>query len=109
MNKLRKSFEISDVGDDARRQFIDAQSAFVAWEDARKAAMEVRGGMYWKSQTGIDYLIRTSPQNTQKSLGPRSVENEAIYEKFIARKAQAEERVTTTFRNSCPATPEHDR
>ena len=93
MENLRKSLEISNVSDDARRQFIDAQSTFVAWEAARKVAKEVRGGMYWKSQAGTDYLIRTSPQNAQKSLGPRSAENEAIYEKFTARKALAEGRV----------------
>ena len=94
MENIRNTSGLAEIGEDARRQYIDAQATFTAWESANKAAAEVRGGMYWKPQAGTDYLIRTSPRNTQKSLGPRSAENEAIHEKFIARKAQAEERVT---------------
>lgn len=94
MENIRNTSGLAEIGGDARRQYIDAQATFVAWESAGKAAAEVRGGMYWKLQAGTEYLIRTSPRNTQKSLGPRSAENEAIHEKFIARKAQAEERVT---------------
>ena len=94
MENIRNTSGLVEIGEDARRQYIDAQATFTAWESANKAAAEVRGGMYWKPQAGTDYLIRTSPRNTQKSLGPRSAENEAIHEKFIARKAQAEERVT---------------
>lgn len=82
-----------DIGTDARRQFIDAQSVFSAWEEASDSADDVRGGMYWKRQGKTDYLIRTSPTNTQKSLGPRSDETEAIYEKFVARKTKVEARV----------------
>lgn len=93
MDNVRNISGLTEIGEDARRQYIDAQATFTAWESASKAAAEVRGGMYWKSQGGTEYLIRTSSRNTQKSLGPRSVENETIHEKFIARKAQAEERV----------------
>jgi len=49
--------------------------------------------MYWKTQGKTDYLIRTSPENTQKSLGARSTETEAIYQKFIERKTQQETQV----------------
>jgi len=93
MEKLPKKYLWLDIGDDARRQFIDAQSVFTAWEAARKSAGEVRGGMYWKRQGNADYLIRTSPKNSQKSLGPRSAETEHIYEKFKARKDQVEQRL----------------
>lgn len=83
----------TEISEDARRQYIDANSVFTAWEAARKAAAEVRGGMFWKSQDGKDYLIRTSTTNAQKSLGPRSEQTTEIYEKFKARKEQAEQRL----------------
>lgn len=98
MKNLRKRYHWIDIGEDARRQFIDAQAVFTAWEDAGKNAAKVRGGMYWKRQGEMEYLIRTSPKNTQKSLGPRSDEKVSIYEKFIARKEQAEKRLSDLTR-----------
>ncbi len=53
----------------------------------------MRGGMYWKSQSGRDYLIRTSVNNTQKSLGVRSEQTEETYRRFIDRKSATEERL----------------
>ncbi len=94
MEKTRKKHHWIDIGEDARRQYIDAHAVFTAWEDARKRAVEVRGGMYWKRQGETEYLIRTSPQNTQKSLGPRSDKTAQIYEKFIARKEEVERRLS---------------
>ncbi len=93
MKIIREHYFWLDIGEDAQRQYIDAQSVFTAWEDARKSASEVRGGMYWQNKNGTDYLIRTSVNNSQKSLGPRSSQNEAIYTKFIERKEQIEKRV----------------
>jgi hypothetical protein len=87
-----KTLELMDVDDGAKRQYIDSKSTFQAWEAAVKAAREVRGGMYWKPSGRTEYLIRTSPTNTQKSLGPRSPETESIYTAFIARKMAAEQR-----------------
>lgn len=69
-----------EINEDAARQYIDARSAFTAYEEARREAAELRGGMYWKSQGQSDYLIRTSISNSQKSLGPRSAKTEAIYQ-----------------------------
>lgn len=83
----------TEIAEDARRQFIDANSTFTAWESARKAAAEVRGGMIWRQQDGKDYLIRTSPTGSQKSLGPRSQQTEEIYSGFKVRKEQAEQRL----------------
>lgn len=72
---------------------MDALSTFTEWERSVKESAEVRGGMYWKHQGKTDYLIRTSPSNSQRSLGPRSLETETIYGKFTERKASAEKRV----------------
>lgn len=82
-----------ELGGDARRQYMDALSTFTEWERSVKESAEVRGGMYWKPQGKTDYLIRTSPSNSQKSLGPRSPETESIYGKFTERKASSEGRV----------------
>lgn len=85
--------EFHDIGDDARRQYIDARSAFTALEAAQAEAAMVRGGMYWKTVNGSDYLVRTSARNAQKSLGPRSADTEAMYASFVARKEQSDTRV----------------
>lgn len=45
--------------------------------------------MYWKRQGPYEYLVRTSVDNRQQRLGPRSPETEAIHDAFMARK-QAE-------------------
>ncbi len=82
-----------ELGGDARRQYMDALSTFTEWERSVKESAEVRGGMYWKHQGKTEYLIRTSPSNSQKSLGPRSPETENIYGKFTERKASSEGRV----------------
>lgn len=85
--------QFQDIGDDARRQYIDARAAFEALEAAQTQASTVRGGMYWKTVNGSDYLIRTSAGNAQKSLGLRTAETEAIQASFAARKMEAETRV----------------
>lgn len=93
MENQRKNILFDDIGEDARRQYIDAKSTFEALESALAEAAAVRGGMYWKSVGGVDYLIRTSPRNAQKSLGPRTPEAELIYNNFVKRKSAGEQRV----------------
>jgi hypothetical protein len=92
MEKTLKSY-IQEIDGNAQRQYIDARSVFTALEEARKNAAEVRGGMFWKTQNGTDYLIRTTTRRGQKSLGPRSEHNETIYREFTARKQRVERRV----------------
>lgn len=82
---------------DAMRQYIDAVSTFEAYEEARVEAAKVRGGMYWHKgpAAALDdaYLVRTSASGSEKSLGPRSLETEAIYANFRQRKESAEQRL----------------
>lgn len=82
--------ELSDL---QKKQYIDAESVFMALRDAEKSAKAVRGSMLWRQVSGKTYLIRTNADNSQKSLGPRSADTEAVYEKFMARKQQTTERV----------------
>ncbi|MBP3981489.1 hypothetical protein J8G26_12190 [Acidovorax sp. JG5] len=79
------------------RQYIDAVAAFEAWEEAVQEAQQVRGGMYWHagppSAPEARYLVRTTPTGAETSLGPRTPENEAIYERFMRRKQESAERM----------------
>lgn len=93
MKNIQKNTLWTELSPDAQRQFIDAQSAFLAWEEALTESEQVRGGMHWKSQGQYEYLIRTSRTNIQKSLGRRSTETEEIYSKFIERKESSEKRL----------------
>lgn len=81
---------------DATRQYIDAVATFEAYEEALAEAAKVRGGMYWHkgpaSAPDEAYLVRTSAAGSEKSLGPRSPETEAIYASFRQRKELAEHR-----------------
>lgn len=79
---------------DATRQYIDAVATFEAYEEALAEAANVRGGMYWHKGPIADpdevYLVRTSAAGSEKSLGRRSPETEAIYASFRQRKESGE-------------------
>jgi hypothetical protein len=81
-----------DQSESQKRQFIDAETVFLAAAQARQAAAEMRGSMFWRELRGKPTLIRTSASGAQKSLGQRSAETEAIYTHFMARKSAAEQR-----------------
>lgn len=79
------------------RQYIDAVTVFEALEEAQQDAAQVRGGMYWHagspSAPQAKYLVRTTPAGAETSLGARTLETEAIYERFTQRKRESAERV----------------
>ena len=81
---------------DATRQYIDSVATYEAYEEALAEASKVRGGMYWHKGPAASpenaYLVRTSASGSEKSLGPRSPETEAIYASFRRRKELAEAR-----------------
>lgn len=82
-----------DQSESQKRQYIDAETVFLAWTKAKKAATEVRGSMFWRALRGKRTLIRTSANGAQKSLGLHGDETQAIFDGFMARKAAAEERL----------------
>lgn len=90
---MPSSTSFLDQSENQKRQFIDAETVFLAAAKAKKAAAEVRGSMLWRELRGKSTLIRTSTSSAQKSLGPRSAETEAIYASFMARKKSAEDRL----------------
>lgn len=81
---------------DATRQYIDSVATYEAYEEALAEASKVRGGMYWHKGAAASpentYLVRTSASGSEKSLGLRSPETEAIYASFRRRKELAEAR-----------------
>jgi hypothetical protein len=82
-----------DQTESQKRQYIDAETVFLALAKAKKAATEVRGSMVWRALRGKQTLIRTSATGAQKSLGVLSEETQAMYDSFVARKASAETRL----------------
>ena len=79
------------------RQYIDAVAVFDALDEAAAEAAQVRGGMYWHAGPATSpeskYLVRTSPAGAEASLGPRTPETQAIYDKFTQRKRASAERL----------------
>jgi hypothetical protein len=75
------------------RQYIDAETVFLELRRARWEAAEVRGSMFWRTQGKASYLIRESAGGAQKSLGSKSADTEAIFDKFKLRKDQASSRL----------------
>ena len=72
-------------------------AVFEAWEEAVQEAQQVRGGMYWHagppSAPDARYLVRTTPAGAETSLGARTPENEAIYQRFMQRKQESAQRL----------------
>ena len=82
-----------ELNEAQRRQLLDAESVFEALETAEEEAWRHRGSMFWREQAGRTYLIKLAPDSRQRSLGPESAETHATYERFMARKAEAEQRL----------------
>ena len=82
-----------ELTEDQLRQFIDAEAAFRALEEAQRNAREVRGSMFWRVVKGQDYLIRATAGAKQQSLGARSTETEKIHHRFTERKSALQARV----------------
>ncbi|MGH8336685.1 MAG: GSU2403 family nucleotidyltransferase fold protein, partial [Gammaproteobacteria bacterium] len=79
------------------RQYIDAVAVFDALDEATAEAAQVRGGMYWHAGPAAapesKYLVRTTPAGAETSLGARTPETQAIYDKFTQRKRDSAERM----------------
>lgn len=81
------------LSDNAARQVIDSTTIFDELRRTQAQARRYAGGMYWKKQPPYEYLVRTSPDNRQHRIGPRSEETEQIHADFIKNKAATEDRL----------------
>lgn len=83
-------FELSEG---QQRQYIDAEAVFMALLQAKKAAAEVRGSMFWRDLKGTRTLIRSSAAGSQKSLGAHSEATQKLFDSFMLRKTGVGARV----------------
>jgi hypothetical protein len=81
------------LSDNAARQVIDSVTVFTEYRRVLAEASKHEGGMYWKRQGDYEYLVRTTRDNRQRRIGPRSAEAERSYEAFTQRKHEAESRL----------------
>ncbi len=82
-----------ELNEGQKRQYIDAETVFIALQQAKKVASEVRGSMLWRELRGKRTLIRTSASGAQRSLGVQSDDSLALFNNFVSRKSGIEERV----------------
>lgn len=83
-------FELNEA---QRRQQLDAESLFAALEAAKEEVWRHRGSMFWREQSGRNYLIKLSTDSKQRSLGPASVETQKTFERFMTRKEEVQARL----------------
>ena len=81
------------LSDNAARQAIDSTTVFDEYLRVKTQARPFAGGMYWKRQLGYEYLVKTTPNNRQHRIGPRSAETEHTYAEFTSRKSEVESRL----------------
>ena len=55
--------ELTDL---KKRQYVDAESVFIAVRDAEMAANAIRGSMLWRQVSCMIHLIRTKIDNSRK-------------------------------------------
>lgn len=83
-------FELNEA---QRRQQLDAESLFAALEAAKEEVWRHRGSMFWREQSGRNYLIKLSTDSKQRSLGPESLETQKTFERFMTRKEEVQARL----------------
>ncbi|MFT3819676.1 MAG: GSU2403 family nucleotidyltransferase fold protein [Rubrivivax sp.] len=79
--------------ENAARQMIDSVTVFNEHRRVQAEARKHAGGMYWKRQGEYEYLVKTTPDNRQQRLGPRTEETQRTYQAFTQRKQEAESRL----------------
>jgi hypothetical protein len=84
------------IPESAARQLIDSSTVFTEFNRVLLESKKYAGSMYWKSENGYDYLIKTKPKSRkQERLGPRSEASENIFSEYTARKIYIENRLSS--------------
>jgi hypothetical protein len=85
------------IDDNQRRVLIDLRQAYAVWrENARDQSCRFAGSMRWREKSGIDYLFRKIG-TSEKGLGRRSPETEAVHEAFVFGRERTQERVKASW------------
>lgn len=82
------------ISDNAARQYIDSVAIFEEHQRVHAQAQKFAGSMYWKSENGYTYLVKTHPRSrTQERLGPRSSQTELIFDRYTKQKTALDTRL----------------
>jgi hypothetical protein len=82
--------DINEFSVEQSRYYVETMQAYEAWCDGSERLHSLAGSMSWKTVKGRPYLVRSIGRtNRQTSLGPRTPDTEAVFEKFWADKQAA--------------------
>lgn len=88
---MENNFQFKDLDINQSRIHTDICQVFEAWLILEREYAGYKGGMFWKTARGKEYLFRsTTSRGDGKSLGPRSEQTEAIHHAFHERKSWLE-------------------
>lgn len=93
--KIIRPIDYLSLPESAIRQLIDSTTIFNEFNRVKDQARRYAGGMYWKKQQEYEYLVKTSPDNRQQRIGPRSTETEKIYDEFTKHKSEVQARLSS--------------
>ena len=83
-----------ELTDNQQRVYIDTIQIYQAYREAFKELSRYSGSMRWKKSGGHEYLFRAYGRyGNGKSLGPRDAEKEALKERFMQEKDEANARL----------------
>jgi hypothetical protein len=90
--------KIKELTADQRRIAIDTAQLYEHLLELDAERKAFRGGLYWKTVAGSDYLVRTTgPHRGNRSLGPRSLETEKAYREFTETKRDLDARIKSIY------------
>ena len=88
--------KLKELTAEQRRIAVDSSQLYEHLLELEAERSALRGGLYWKTVAGRDYLVRTiGPHRGNRSLGPRSPETENAYREFTETKRDLDARIKT--------------
>jgi hypothetical protein len=84
---------IVPFSDEETRLLINLEQQYEVWIEAERTLFSLPYNLKWKTVSGKDYLYEIIDRSGNgKSFGPRSAENEAVFENYHANKTAAAKR-----------------
>jgi hypothetical protein len=81
---------VKPFSDEETRVLVNLEQQYEVWIEAERALGALPYNLKWKSVRGKDYLYKVIDRvGNAKSLGPRSAENQAVFESYQSDKATA--------------------
>ena len=86
--------KLKELTTEQRRIAVDTAQLYEHLLELQAERQTFRGGLYWKTVAGHDYLVRiTDRTGGNRSLGPRSPETEKAYREFTETKRDLDARI----------------